>query len=142
MNLKLMAAFMGLILLAGASGRTEPNPSVATITFKDSDRNGKDSPGDELVMENSVLRIQFIYADLSTPKARVNPKYNGWFLYSSSYKGEKFFQHPERDRATALYPSMIANDALGMTAFLKDAEYQDQPFLWLWNAREDRKSVV
>jgi len=140
MNLKLMAAFMGLILLAGASGRTEPNPSVATITFKDSDRNGQDSPGDELVMENSVLRTQFIYADLSTPKARVNPKYNGWFLYSSSYKGEKFFQHPERDRATALYPSMIANDALGMTAFLKDADYQDQPFLWLWNAREPRKN--
>jgi hypothetical protein len=137
-----LSLFVGVCLcisLAGPATASPPAaPPAADISYRDADRDGRDSPGDELTLSNPVLTLRFLFADLATPSARVDPKFNGWYLDSITYRGEKFFQHPDRLTRPPLYPAMIANDAVGMTAFVRDGFYPDDPFLWLWNAREPR----
>ena len=86
------AALIIAVLLALAAPALAAGPAV---TFLDADRNGRDSPGDQLVLHNDALALRFLFADLATPSARVSARENGWYLDSVAFRGETFFQHPD-----------------------------------------------
>lgn len=132
------AAFAVLVILTLAAKSQAAGPIVA---FTDTDRDGRDSPGDELVFSNDSLKLTFRFSDLGSNRARVAPDRNGWYLHALSYRGEKFFLHPDPSTYAQDYPSVSAADVVGMSAVVRGGPFSDQPFLWLWNfCKEPRRN--
>lgn len=119
----------------------ERNNSKTTITYLDNDANKKDSPGDEIEMSNGLIYLKFRFVGLSTDKRKADEKYNGYYLDTVKYRGETCFSHPDWKTESSLYPYLSTNDVVGMTAFVMDKTYRDEPFLWMWNAKEPAKSI-
>jgi hypothetical protein len=135
--MKVRSALMAGMLLLGLAGAWPVGR--AAVSGRDADGDRRDSPGDELRLANEVLELRFAFVDAAGDRAGARAR--GWRLDSITYQGEKFFQHPAPEQARALYPSMLADDAIGMSAFTRGSTYRDDPFLWLWNAREPRRSL-
>lgn len=126
------------ILLFAAAAMAD----VAAARFVDADSDGKDSPGDEVLYGNSLVTLRFRFVDLSSGRGKADPKYNGYYLDSVKYRGESCFQHPDWRTESSLYPQIVTNDVVGMSAMAADRTMKDEPFLWMWNAREPARSIA
>lgn len=127
------------VACAGVSAQPVQNTEVR---FIDTDGNGTDSPGDVLTYGNSLITLKFRFVELASERRNADAKFNGYYLDSATYRGEKCFQHPDWKTEHDIYPTILTNDVVGMSAFLKNTKlYIDNPFLWMWNARGDRSAL-
>ena len=138
MNTRTLAASVIFLLILVFSIPAAAGPA---FEYTDADRDGRDSPGDQLVLHNDLLTLTFRFANLGSNRARIAPRHNGWFLFSLSYRGENFFLHPDPATNPQNYPGLIANDVVGMTAFVHFGAFFAEPFLWMWNfSKEPRRT--
>ncbi|MFA6450474.1 MAG: hypothetical protein WCX65_13455 [bacterium] len=119
-----------------------PAADKPVLRFIDEDKNGSDSPGDELLYGNSLISMRFRFVDVSSAAKKVDAKFNGYYLDTVTYRGEICFKHPDWRTAASMYPTLKTNDVIGMTAFSAAGMYKDEPFLWMWNAREPARSIA
>ncbi len=117
-------------------------PGLVVYKWNDADKDGKDSPGDSVLYGNNNILLVFEYVDLSTRAKKVKPIYNGYYLDTVKYRGEVCFKHPDWRTAYKQYPPLATNDVVGMSVFTTNTIYADEPFLWMWNAREPTKNFA
>jgi hypothetical protein len=130
-----------LFMYQGAPSLAQ-SAGITVTRFIDADNSGADSPGDEVLFGNSAISLRFRFADLSTRAKKVDPRFNGYYLDTVKYRDETCFKHPDWETESALYPTLEANDVVGMTAFTSDRLFRSEPFLWMWNiAREPVRNM-
>ncbi len=136
-------AFLFILSSLSVLGATiQSNPGITLSRFIDNDKSGDDSPGDELLFGNNLIMLHFKFVGLSTQNKKVDKKFDGYYLDSLKYREELFFSHPDWKTESKLYPTLKSNDVVGLTAFVSDKSFKDEPFLWMWNAREPSKSTI
>ncbi|MCR4410754.1 MAG: hypothetical protein NUW11_10775, partial [Candidatus Saccharicenans sp.] len=134
-----------LYLILGTASRIQPT----SLVWHDNDRDGRDSPGDVIEMDNGQVYLRLDFVDVwkghqalnpyeTPPETRdLDPRWNGYYLQEMRYRGELCYRYLGWDRAREMYPTLSSNDVIGLVG--QPESYPDNPFLSMWNAKESEK---
>ena len=136
-----------LYLLLGTAGK---KALPVSLVWHDNDKDGRDSPGDVIEMDNGQIYLRLDFVDVwkghqslnpfeTPPETRdLDPHWNGYYLQEMRYRGELCYRYLGWDKAREKYPTLSSNDVIGLVG--QPESYPDNPFLSLWNAKESKKN--